>query len=269
MKTCLLLIDCQNDFCLPGSPLYINGADADMHRLSNFLICHPNLVNSIYISLDMHNIDDIAHPDYWVRWSEGKPNHPKPFTNITFEDMKNDNWIPSKPEDDVVALEYLKNLKDKNKFTHTIWPVHCIAGTYGSNIFPTLNAALKKWTSSTKKNFKTYIKGMDRNSEHFGIFQSEDGKSEFNYSLLDEFKDCTDILVAGQAKSHCVATSLKQILDVRPSYIKKITLLTDTTSNVVGCEQIADGIYSELREAGMKEMTTIDYIIKVQKETEY
>jgi hypothetical protein len=61
---------------------------------------------------------------------------------------------------------------------------------------------------------------------------------------------------------------LKQILDVRPDDVKKITLLTDTTSNVTGCEHLADGIYAELRAAGMKEMTTIDYTIKIQKERE-
>lgn len=269
MSNSLLIIDPQNDFCLPGSPLYVNGADADMHRLANLLVTHPDKVDSIYISLDMHNIEDIAHPNYWVKWNEGKPTHPEPFTNITFEDVKSGKWVPKNTKDDSIALEYLKTIEEKKKFTHTIWPVHCVAGTYGSNIFPTLNAGLKKWTNSTNQNFKSYIKGMDRNSEHFGIFQSEDGKSEFNYELLDEFKGCERILVAGQAKSHCVATTLKQILDIRPNYIKKTILLTDTTSNVPGCENIADGIYNELREAGMKEMTTIDYIIKIEKEREY
>jgi nicotinamidase-related amidase len=214
----------------------------------------------------MHNIDDIAHPSYWIN-SESK--HPEPFTNITVEDFESGKWVTKSYDDHFQTLEYLKILKTKNKFTHTIWPVHCVAGTYGSNIFSTLNIGLQKWSNHTRKNFKSYIKGMDRNSEHFGIFQSEDGKSEFNYELLDKFSDCQRILVAGQAKSHCVATSLKQMFDANPRYIKKTILLTDTTSNVTGCEYIADGIYNELREAGMKEMTTIDFIIQVEKEREY
>jgi nicotinamidase-related amidase len=266
MKTALLIIDPQNDFCIPGASLFVPGADADMHRLSSFLICNPDFVDTIHVSLDMHNIDDIAHPNYWIN-SESK--HPEPFTNITVEDLESGKWVTKSLDDHFQTLEYLKFLKTKNKFTHTIWPVHCVAGTYGSNIFPVLSSALKKWMDSTKKSFRTYIKGMDRNSEHFGIFQSEDGKSEFNINLLDElFVDSENILVAGQAKSHCVATSLKQILDANPRYIKRITLLTDTTSNVTGCEQLADGIYAELRAAGMKEVTTIDYTIKIQKERE-
>lgn len=260
MKTNLLIIDPQNDFCIPGASLFIQGADADMHRLSSLITYNPELIDSINVSLDMHNFDDIAHPSYWVN-SENK--HPEPFTNITVEDLETKKWKTTDLRDNSNALEYLKTLKSKNKFNHTIWPAHCVAGTYGSNIFPTLNTALRKWMDATGKSFHTHIKGMDRNSEHFGIFQSEDGKSKFNLSLLDEL--CIgyeNILVAGQAKSHCVAVSLKQILDVRPDDVKKITLLTDTTSNVNGCEHIADGIYDELRKAGMKEITTEEYIKK-------
>lgn len=99
------------------------------------------------------------------------------------------------------------------------------ARTYGSNIFSTLNIGLQKWSNHTRKNFKSYIKGMDRNSEHFGIFQSEDGKSEFNYELLDKFSDCQRILVAGQAKSHCVATSLKQMFMLIQDILKKLFFL--------------------------------------------
>ncbi len=117
MSTSLLIIDPQNDFCVPGSPLYVNGADADMHRLSNLLVSHPDFVSDIHISLDMHNIDDIAHPSYWIN-SESK--HPEPFTNITIEDFESGKWVTKSYDDHFQTLEYLKILKTKNKFTHTI-----------------------------------------------------------------------------------------------------------------------------------------------------
>lgn len=259
MSASLLLIDPQNDFCIPGASLYVPGADEDMHRLANFINNNPELINSIHVSLDMHNYDDIAHPAYWKN-SEGK--NPQPFTNITIEDVENKKWIPNNLE----ALQYLKILKEKNSFTHTIWPYHCIAGTYGSNIFPALTTSLKKWMENTGKSFQTYIKGMDRNTEHFGIFKSEDGKSPFNNELMAQLLIGHDtILVAGQAKSHCVATSLKQILEVYPAEVEHIVLLTDTTSNVTGCDHIADEIYANLRKAGMKEMTTAEYSLKMKQ----
>lgn len=255
----LLIIDPQNDFCMPGASLFIKGADADMHRLSNFIISNVDKIESIDISLDMHMYDDIAHPMYWID-KEGK--NPIPFTNITIEDVENGTWNPSKSSDLSKVKKYLLNLKNNNKFTHTIWPYHCIAGTFGANIFPPLLTAIKHWMDISKKSFYTHIKGMDRNSEHFGIFQAEDRENSFNHNLCDKlFQNNSNVLVAGQAKSHCVATSLNQILETRPYNVKNITLLTDTTSNVEGCEHIAEKIYENLHSAGMQELTTEEIFV--------
>jgi len=254
----LLIIDPQNDFCMPGASLFVKGADNDMHKLSNFIVNNAEDIKEIHISLDMHLYDDIAHPMYWVN-ENGK--NPEPFTNITFTDLKNKVWTTSKKEDFENARNYILNLEASKKFSHTIWPYHCLAGTYGSNIFPPLYTALKKWMEVTKKSFTTHIKGMDRNSEQFGIFQAEDG-SKFNNELRYEiFQGATKVLVSGQAKSHCVATSLKQILENAPKELEKTILLTDTTSNVEGCEHIADKIYEDLRSSGMQELTTEEIII--------
>ena len=260
MKTNLLLIDCQNDFCIPGASLYIKGADADMHRLSKFITDNASKIDSIHISLDMHLFDDIAHPMYWV---DIEGNNPNPFTNITSKDMESGKWNVANPADYNITKSYLLYLEETKSFIHTIWPYHCIAGTYGSNIFPTLYSSLRTWMEKTGKSFQTHIKGMDRHSEHFGIFQAEYG-TEFNIKLFhklftSEKREQVNVLVAGQAKSHCIATSLKQILRHNSDCVKKITLLTDTTSNVTGCDHIADGIYENLRSAGMKETTTDEY----------
>lgn len=258
MKKTLLIIDPQSDFCMPGASLYVNGADTDMQRLANFITEHTKEIDSIHISLDMHQYDNIAHPMYWMN---KKSKHPEPFTNITIQDIKNDIWKTSNPENSIKANLYLSSLESDKKFTHTIWPYHCIAGTQGANIFPTLLVALKHWMDITGKSFHTHFKGMNSDSEHFGIFQSEDKNSKFNHHLCDEIfgiNNSNEILVAGQAKSHCVAMSLKQILQARPENVKQIILLTDTTSNVVGFEHIADEIYENLRLAGMQELETIE-----------
>ena len=255
-KVSLLIVDPQTDFCLPGASLYVKGADSDMHRLSEFIIENANEIETIHISLDMHLLDSIFHSMYWEN-QEGK--NPEPFTNITIEDVQKGIWKTANPKDSHNALTYLEVLKTKNNFTHTIWPYHCISGTYGSNIFPPLYSALRKWMDITGKSFCSHLKGMESNTEHFGIFQNEtDGI--YNTALIHELFDKNDnVLVAGQAKSHCVAVSLKQILEYFPDCVKKITLLTDTTSDVDGCEHIADKIYEDLRSAGMKEEITTEY----------
>lgn len=256
MKTSLLIIDPQNDFCIPGAPLFVKDADVDMNRLSKFITENPTKIDSICVSLDMHVPEDIAHSIYWIN-DEGK--HPEPFTNITVEDVKNGKWKTANPIMQSHALFYLEKLKENERFVHTIWPEHCIAGSSGSNIFPTLYTALRHWMEVTGKSYISYIKGMNPHSEQFGIFQeevitSDDGK--FNHNLFKTIFNSGNVLVSGQAKSHCVATSLRQISETHPEYVKKITLLTDTTSNVTGCEHIADTIYENLRSSGMKESTT-------------
>ena len=254
-KINLLIIDPQIDFCMPGAALYVKGADLDMHRLAKFITENTNDIDSIDISLDMHLVDSISHSMYWVN-KEGK--HPEPFINITVEDVQTGVWKTAKSEDSDNAIKYLNNLKAQNDLLHTIWPYHCIAGTYGSNIFPALYSALKNWMDATGKAFSTHLKGVKRNTHPFGLFEDF---GEFNINLIQKLFDFNEeILVAGQAKSHCVASSLKQILTLHPDDVKKITLLTDTTSNVEGCEHIADKIYKDLRLAGMKETTTEEYI---------
>jgi len=264
MKKTLLIIDPQVDFCMPGGALYVKNADVDMQKLSSFITENAEQIDSIIISLDMHNLEHIAHSIYWVN---SKGEHPAPFTSITLDDVKTGVWKANNPKMQSHVLYYLEQLESNGNFTHTIWPNHCIAGTQGSNIFPPLLVALKGWMEVNKKTFTTYIKGMNPTSEQFGIFKQEvktgDDEGEFNHNLFYSlFGSKSEVLVSGQAKSHCVATSLKQIAETHPDFVKQITLLSDTTSNVVGCENIADEIYKELRELGMDELTTLEIFKK-------
>jgi len=256
MKNVLLIIDPQNDFCLPTGSLYVKGADKDMERLASFILKNIEHIDEIHVSRDMHNYDDIAHARYWKNFNGELP---KPFTNITVDDMKNGIWTTAKEEDYEIALKYLQTLKDKNKFTHTIWPDHCVHGTTGFQLFPALNDVLNIWEGKTEKSYIVYVKGMNRNTEHFGMFQTEDDSEEFNeQAFRNIFSKADNVFVSGEAKSHCVATSLQQIMERDSEMISKITLLTDATSDVEGLGHLASPIYKKLRAKGMKENTTIE-----------
>jgi nicotinamidase-related amidase len=251
----LLIIDPQVCFCQEGASLYVKGASEDSARLSALFFQKPELFDTIDISLDMHQRDDVAHPSYWIN-SEGK--HPEVFTQITLQDLVEGKWVPVNPAYNSKMLAYLQFLDKEKKFTHTIWPPHAIAGTKDVNIVDVLLTGLLNWEKINKKSFHTHIKGMDRHSEHYGIFQGEGPGQEFNHKLIHElFQNENEVYVAGQAKSHCVATSLKQILEKYPQYISQITLISDATSNVSGFEHIADSIYEELERAGMQITTTV------------
>lgn len=250
----LLIIDPQVSFCHEDGSLYVQGALADTIRLARLITEKASLFSSIDITLDMHQRNDIGHSIFWVD-KDGK--HPNPFTQITSSDMNRGLFAASNKKETEIAFAYLMHLEKSGGFTHTVWPEHCVAGTDGANIAIILQVALEEWSKKTGLTHQTHIKGMDRFSEHYGIFQAEGPHADFNHRLIhDLFKKDTEVYVAGQAKSHCVATSLKQVMREYPQFVSQITLIEDTTSNVSGFENIADDIYVKLREHGMKTTTT-------------
>lgn len=100
------------------------------------------------------------------------------------------------------------------------------------------------------------MKGLHPLAEHFGVFQAQipvPGAPEtaLNQPLLDDLARYDQIWLAGEARSHCVATSLRQLLCHAPELTKKVTLLTDCTSDVTGLGHLADPIYAEARELGV------------------
>jgi nicotinamidase-related amidase len=250
----LLIIDPQVSFCEPGASLLVDGAQLDMIRLAYLVREHSNFFSSIDISLDCHQRDDIAHPMFW-KDINGK--NPAFFTQITVSQVENGEWLPVNNSDLSETIKYLKFLERSCAFKHTIWPEHCIAGTDDVKIVSILRDALFQWSNKTGISFHTHIKGMNRMSEHYGIFQAEAEDAPFNHRLIHSlFSENSEVFVAGEAKSHCVATSLKQILEHYPQHVPQITLISDATSNVGGFEHVADSIYDALEKAGMKTITT-------------
>ena len=86
MKTHLLIIDAQNDFCDKNGALYVNGAEDDMQRLASFIIKHKNEINGITLTFDLHKRFHIASPVFWV---DEKGKNPAPFTIISKDDVLN------------------------------------------------------------------------------------------------------------------------------------------------------------------------------------
>ena len=70
------------------------------------------------------------------------------------------------------------------------------------------------------------------------------------------------MLLAGEALSHCLANSVRDIADKfrSPEYIRKLVLLSDASSNVTGFEQYGDDFLRELRAKGMQVATTQDFL---------
>jgi nicotinamidase/pyrazinamidase len=257
MKTALFVIDMQNDFCNPDGALFVQGAEKDVSRLSNFLKKHIHTIDHICLTLDTHHVVDISHACFW---SDSLGNHPAVFTSITYAEALKGNWIPCSRRDEVI--EYLRLLEENGEYIHTIWPEHCVWGSSGASIADDLMNVVKEW-SRLGQYFDIIVKGTNPFTEHFGAFRAniplEDSpETQLNLPLIQKLAKFDKILIAGEAKSHCVANTIKQLFDF-PEITDKITILTDCMSDVSGFEHIADQIYRTASDMGAQFTKSTDF----------
>lgn len=255
-KVALLIIDPQNDFCSPRGSLFVPGADEDNHRLANWILDRKEEIDQIIVTLDSHYTIDISHPKFWI---DNQGENPDPFTIIKAKDVIDGKY---KPAFDMfnqgVTLAYLEKLEEQGEFEHCIWPEHCITGTWGSALDTMIAGCLREWSLFGKDaRFVRYItKGSHPMTEHFGAFRaqvaiSNANETHVNMSLIEQLDTFDIIYLAGQAESHCVANSLKQIMDLAPNIAKKFVILTDTMSPVPGFESLGEPIYTQAKEMGV------------------
>lgn len=257
MKNILLVIDPQNDFCdIPSeltnghtSALPVPGSHEDMVRLADWLNAQHDSIDEIYVTLDSHNIIDIAHK-YW--WKNSAGEHPAPFTLISVEDVENGVWMPVNDANLDYAKKYVASLETANKYKLIIWPEHCLIGTWGHNVHNVLAEALNAWSKKTNKIVNYVFKGMNPFTEHYSAIKAEvvleDSHTHENTVLLNSLKSATKLFVAGEALSHCVSSTVFDIVDYfeREKVSTEVILLEDCSSPVGGFEEVTVKIKEQM-----------------------
>lgn len=249
--TALLIIDAQFDFCNPGGTLYVPGAEKDVERIAQFIATNGSDIDQIFVTLDTHRVLDIAHPLFW---EDPNGNTVAPFTLITSAAVKSGKWKPRYNQDEV--LKYLETLEAEGEFKHFIWPEHCLAGSRGAALDDTILHAILSWTHQTRTEYKTIVKGTNPMTEHFGVFRAQvpienAPETALDDKFLAELNAYDQVVIVGEARSHCVATSVKQILKYVPTLAPKVVMLTDCMSDVPNFEDLADPIFNEAKEKGV------------------
>lgn len=256
MKRVLLIIDPQNSFCDPAGELFVEGANHDIARLTDFIETNGDTFNRIVVTLDSHNRMHIAHPVWWV---DNEGNHPIPFTRLTRDEVTKGIWRAACPSEQAWSEAYMKACP-----THMIWPPHCLMGTWGHEVCRPLNTILNQWAVN-HTDLVLMPKGNARYTEHLSIFRptvkrENDPASQFNTNLLNELNAFDEIYVAGEASSHCVAMSIRDLVTECPSMATRIVLLTDAMSPVTGFKDQADTLFQEIKRAGARTAITIENI---------
>ena len=264
MKTHLVIIDPQNDFCDPAGALYVPGAQRDIDRLASLLDRVGDRLEDVHVTLDSHRKVDISHPMWW-RSASGQ--RPDPFTRITADDVVSGRWTTARPALFDRSLAYLRSLEQAGRYPHTIWPYHCLIGDEGHCIAPKLAASLHAWEDRFAV-VDVITKGSNPWTEHFSGVQAEvpdpdDPGTQINSGFVATLMDADVILMAGEALSHCLANTVRDIAQQfgAPELIAKIHLLTDASSPVPGFEAEADTFVRDLSAKGMKLITTKDALV--------
>ena len=261
MTTHLLVIDPQNDFCdIGGATLPVQGADADMRRLATFIRERGDALDAITVTLDSHSPVHVAHPSWW---QDAKGAMPAPFTAITAADVEAGTWRTRDPAKQASSARYVRELERGGKYVLVIWPEHCLIGSWGHNIHAAVKHELDAWSRKRLKPVDTVIKGLNPDTEHYSAVKAEvpdpdDPETGVNQKLVRSIAASERILIAGEALSHCVAATVRDLDENVPLLARRMTLLTDATCPVGGFENLGEGFVKQLAAKGMALATTRD-----------
>ena len=262
-KVAFLGIDLQNDFCEPTGSLFVPGADKDVLRIADFIRRNKAKIDYIGLTQDSHQIIAIFHPAFW---QDVDGNFPPPYTAIFTKDVEDGRWTPKYwPQK---ALEYLRKLESQGEFVNVIWPEHCIIGTTGWAIQKDIMDAVIE-RARLGKYHQIIQKGQYPLTEHFGAFRAnieytDEPSTQPNHKFIEILQKYDEVYLCGEAKTHCVANTLKQSFDF-PELVKKFIILEDCMSNVPGgptpnltFEDISKPIYDQARSMGVVFANSID-----------
>lgn len=251
IRRLLLCIDVQKDF-IEGGPMGVPNSIKDVENITKFIYKNMDEITNIMCSLDTHTPGQIFHPAWWV---DENGNTPNAYTIITYEDVQNRKWIPVL-DDTEDSIEYLKQLNYLGKSNLCIWPYHCISGTEGATIENELAKIIYFHSVARSCTNPMIFKGTDPKSEMYGIIKPEYSKDNFiNMEVLNTIKQYDEVYVVGEASSHCVLESVKQIAEYfseKPEILNRITILTDCTSSITGYEENTTKEFKELAKVGIK-----------------
>ncbi|WP_089936933.1 nicotinamidase [Candidatus Entotheonella palauensis] len=256
VKIHLLLIDVQKDFCFPGGTLYVGGRDGrgavdDNDRLATFIYRNLPWITEMTCTMDTHFPYQIFFPAFWL---DGNDQAPPPHTEVTADHIwsgqlrpnpsvagwlcnGNYTWLQRQ------AAFYCDALEKAGKYTLYLWPPHCLLGSDGHALAGVIQEArlFHAFVRGSKANME--IKGGNALTENYSVLAPEvlmrhDGRplAQRNTQFVKTLLDADAVIIAGQAASHCVKSSIEDLLGeivAQDAHLaRKVYILRDCMSAV-------------------------------------
>lgn len=273
MTTRLLVIDPQNDFCdIPGAALPVKGANADLTRLASFMRQAGEEIDELTVTLDSHASIGIERVTFWL---DAQGAAVAPFTQIIADDVRQSRYRPRDAALTEQVIAYLDKLKGRGRYHLMVWPVHCVVGTWGHNVHEDVATQIAQWESRRQRPCLRVLKGLNPMAEQYSAVQAEvpvfnDPLTQPNLALIEAARpgDGT-LLVAGEAASHCVAATLRDLLaTMSPAERARVVLLEDCMSAVDGFEAQAAQFFAEAAAQGVRSLTSTQVLAGFVRQTQ-
>jgi nicotinamidase-related amidase len=279
LRVGLLLVDVQNTFCVPGFELFVGGrsgmgAVEDTRRLCAFIYRNLGRITEVRPTLDTHTAIQIFHALFFVN-DEGE--HPAPYTLVTAEDLATGRWRFNAAVAPGLGVEaermgrylahYTRALEEGERYALTIWPYHAMLGGIGHALVSAVEEAVFFHSVARAIPPAFHVKGDHPLTESYSalgpeVVTNEDGTplAAHESDLMDRIVGYDALIIAGQAKSHCVAWTVNDLLsrieELGSPAADRVYLLEDCMSpvvvpGVIDYTEDADRAFRRFGEAGM------------------
>jgi nicotinamidase-related amidase len=275
-RLCLLAVDVQNTFCVPEFELFVPGAVDDNRRLCAFVYRNLGAITQILPSLDTHHAMQVFHA-VWLVDEHGE--HPAPYTLISAEDVATGRWRVDPAVAEALGIDgdrhlahYTRQLAEGGKYNLTVWPYHAMLGGIGHALVSAVEEAFFFHTVARHSQPEFQVKGDNPLTEHYSMLGPEvtegpDGEriGARNDALVERLLTFDAVVIAGQAKSHCVAWTIDDLLEGARDLAERTYLLEDCTSpvmvpGVVDYTDEANAAFERYAAAGMHIVRSTDPI---------
>jgi nicotinamidase-related amidase len=284
-RLCLLAVDVQNTFCIPEFELFVGGRSGtgavdDNRRLCEFVYRNLATITEIVPSLDTHHAMQVFHA-VWLVDEDG--NHPPPYTLVSHMEVEAGRWRVNEAVAEALGIDvdyaarhlahYTRRLAEGGKYNLTIWPYHAMLGGIGHALVSAVEEAVFFHGIARYSRPEFQVKGERPLTEHYSMLGPEvtegpdgDALGEPNTELIEKLLTFDAVVVAGQAKSHCLAWTIDDLLedhDVRERLAPRTYLLEDCTSpvvvpGVVDYTDEANAAFERYEDAGMNVVRSTD-----------